>query len=332
MSFWNKRRVLVTGCTGLLGSWMVKYLLEREASVVGLIRDEIPDSYLVSGGFRGRIATVTGAVEDSRTINRVISEYEVQTVFHLAAQTIVTVANHDPCETFEVNIKGTWNVLEACRRARCVEQVIVASSDKAYGVKDKLPYREADALSGTHPYDVSKSCADLIARAYFETYRLPVCVARCGNLYGGGDLNFSRIIPGTIRSAYHNETPIIRSDGLYVRDYFYVEDAVLAYLCLAEKMRGKVMGEAFNFSSGIHLNVRDLVVRILGIMEKSLKPKVLCETKNEIKDQYLSIDKARRVLGWKPRYGLDAGLKRTIGWYADYFKTAEESYDRRCCH
>jgi CDP-glucose 4,6-dehydratase len=324
MSFWHKRRVLVTGCTGLLGSWLVKSLLEKKASVVGVIRDELPDSYLALGGFRGKIAAVTGAVEDYRFVQRTIHEYEAQTVFHLAAQTIVTVANHEPRETFEVNIKGTWNVLEACRHARSVEGVLIASSDKAYGVKAKLPYRETDPLCGTHPYDVSKSCADLIARAYFETYALPVCIVRCGNLYGGGDLNFSRIIPGTIRSAFYNEAPVIRSDGLYVRDYFYVEDAVEAYLKLAEKMKKGIWGEAFNFSSGVHVNVRDLVGRILTLMGKRLKPRVLCQTKNEIKEQYLSIDKARRMLGWGPAISLNEGLVRTIQWYSDYFASPGE--------
>ena len=324
-NFWKNRNVFVTGCTGLLGSWLVKYLLERKAKVVGLIRDEVPDSNLQRLRLGAHMTLVRGSLEDYYLINRIINEYEIETVFHLAAQTIVTVANRDPVSTFESNIKGTWNILEACRHSKMIKQVIISSSDKAYGEKEKLPYREDDPLKGLHPYDVSKSCADLIAQAYYKTYNLSVCITRCANLYGGGDLNFSRIIPGTIRSAFYNEPPIIRSDGKYLRDYFYVEDAALALLTLAEKMQdSRILGEAFNFSSGIHVNVIELVDKILKLMRKKITPKILNETKHEIRDQYLSIDKAKKTLGWKPRYDLNTGLKKTIEWYTEYFKQTGE--------
>lgn len=320
-SFWKDKRVFVTGATGLLGSWLVHYLLKNEAKVIGLIRDELPNSNLTRLNLKDKITVVRGNLEDPLLINRTMSEYEIEVVFHLAAQTLVTIANSDPISTFEANIKGTWNILEAARHSKSVKQVIVSSSDKAYGEKDKLPYREEDSLHGLHPYDVSKSCADLISQTYHNTYGVPVCVSRCGNLYGGGDLNFSRIIPGTIRSAIFNETPIIRSNGKYIRDYFYVEDAVDAIITLVEKMQDpKIHGNAFNFSSGIHVNVIELVDMILGLMGKKLKPKILDQVKHEIKDQYLSIEKAKKMLGWKPKFGLEIGLKKTISWYEDHFK------------
>lgn len=323
-NFWKNRNVFVTGCTGLLGSWLVKYLLERKAKVVGLIRDEVPDSNLQRLRLGAHMTLVRGSLEDYYLINRIINEYEIETVFHLAAQTIVTVANRNPISTFEANIKGTWNILEACRHSKMIKQVIISSSDKAYGEKEKLPYRESDPLKGLHPYDVSKSCADLIAQTYYKTYNLPVCITRCANLYGGGDLNFSRIIPGTIRSAFYNEPLIIRSDGKYSRDYFYVEDAALALLTLVEKMHEKnIVGEAFNFSSNAHLAVLKLVNRILKIMKKKLKPRIINETKHEIRNQYLSIEKAKRILGWSPRYSLDSGLAKTINWYIEYFTSLE---------
>lgn len=319
--FWRSRRVFITGYTGFLGSWLVRYLIDKKASIVGLVRDEQPESSLLLEGLRDKLTIVRGNLEDYSLIRRIINEYEIETVFHLAAQTIVTVANQDPISTFETNIKGTWNILEACRHAKRIKQVIVSSSDKAYGEKENLPYIETDPLEGKHPYDVSKSCADLISQAYFHTYDLPVCVTRCANLYGGGDLNYSRIVPGTIRSAFYDESPIIRSDGKYLRDYFYVEDAVMALLVLTQEMQDKrVHGEAFNFSSGIHVNVLEIVNMTLGLMGKKLKPKVLNETKNEIRDQYLSIEKARKLLGWAPRFSLDAGLTETINWYEGYFK------------
>lgn len=324
-NFWKGKNVFVTGAAGLLGSWLTKSLVENGANAVVLIRDSVPDSNLQRLCLMDRIVKVNGCIEDYTLISRIMNEYEIESVFHLAAQTIVTIANNDPLSTFESNIKGTWNVLEASRHGKNVKQVIISSSDKAYGEKEKLPYREDDPLMGSHPYDVSKSCADLISQSYHKTYGLPVCVSRCANLYGGGDLNFSRIIPGVIRSAFYNESPVIRSDGKYVRDYFYVEDAVSAFMALTERMQEKnIHGEAFNFSSGIHLNVLDLTNKILKIMGKKLKPRILNETRNEIRDQYLSVRKAEKLLGWKPSYGLEPGLKKTIEWYAEYFGRQEK--------
>jgi len=249
---------------------------------------------------------VHGCVEDYFVLERALNEYEIETVFHLAAQTIVTTANRNPLSTFESNIKGTWNILEACRRSPLVKRMVAASSDKAYGDQEKLPYDEKTPLEGRHPYDVSKSCADLICRAYYETYRLPVCVTRCGNFYGGGDLNFNRIVPDTIRSVINGKQPVIRSDGTYVRDYFYIEDGVEAYLLLAEKMDDpRIHGEAFNFSNELQITVTEMVNKVLEAMKSDLKPVILDKAGNEIKHQYLSAKKAREVLGWKPKYTLE---------------------------
>ena len=322
--FWKNRNVFVTGCTGLLGSWLTKALVEKGANVTGLVRDLVPRSNLNWSGFNDKINIVRGEIEDYFLLERTMNEYEIDTVFHLAAQTIVTIANRNPLSTFESNIKGTWNILEACRRSPLVKRIVVASSDKAYGDQEKLPYDEDTSLEGRHPYDVSKSCSDLLCRAYFETYKLLVCVTRCGNFYGGGDLNFNRIVPGTIRSIFNNERPIIRSDGTLIRDYFYIEDAVGAYLLLAEKIEElNIQGEAFNFSNEIQVTVLELVNKIIKLMESNLKPKILNEATNEIKHQYLSAKKAREMLGWKPRYTLEEGLARTIGWYRKFLAEEE---------
>ncbi len=263
---------------------------------------------------------VNGKVEDFSLILRTINEYEIDTIFHLAAQTIVGTANRSPLSTFEINIKGTWNILEAARQLH-TPRTIIASSDKAYGSHEKLPYKEDAKLIGSHPYDVSKTCADLIAQAYIKTYGLPVGITRCGNLYGGGDLNFSRIIPGTIKSLHSSEPPIIRSDGTYLRDYFYVKDAVSAYLLFAEKLsEPQITGQAFNFGTETPISVIDVVNMLVGISGKKLKPKILNEVKNEIHSQYLSCEKARRLLNWKPKFTLQQGLKETYGWYSGYFQ------------
>jgi len=316
-TFWRDRPILITGATGLLGSWLVPELLQRGAQVTALVRDWIPLSKLCTENWDGQINMVRGAVEDLSVLERAIAEYEIDTVFHLAAQTIVGVANKSPLGTFEANIKGTWNLLEACRRVGGVSRIVIASSDKAYGDQAILPYNETTSLQGEHPYDVSKSCADLISRTYYVSYGLPVCITRCGNFYGGGDLNFNRIVPDTIRSALRDKPVTIRSDGSYIRDYFYVKDGVLAYLHLAEQMdRTEILGEAFNFSNELQITVLELVNQILSLMNKShLKPKILNQAKNEIKHQYLSAEKARNLINWKPQYSLNEGLKETIYWY-----------------
>ncbi len=319
--FWRNRPVFVTGCTGLLGSWMSQALAERRAQVTGLIRDTTPQSHLYLSGTINRITTVRGEIEDYALIERALNEYEIETVFHLGAQTIVTTANRGPVSTFKSNIEGTWNILEACRNVPTVRRIVVASSDKAYGDQKNLPYDESTPLEGRHPYDVSKSCADLLCRCYFETYNLPVCVTRCGNFYGGGDLNYNRIVPGTIRSVFYNENPVIRSDGTFLRDYFYIRDGVESYLHLAEKMDDKrLLGEAFNFSTESPKSVIEIVNDILRIMKSPLKPVVLNQATNEIKDQYLSAQKARKMLNWSPGYAYEEGLKETIEWYRDFFR------------
>ncbi len=320
--FWKDRKVFVTGCTGLLGSWLTKGLVEKGAEVTGLIRDLVPKSNLNWTGFNQKINIVRGELEDYFKLERALNEYEIDTVFHLGAQTIVTIANRNPLSTFESNIKGTWNLLEACRRTNTISRVVIASSDKAYGAHKNLPYDETFPLLGCHPYDVSKSCADLISIVYYKTYNLPVCITRCGNFYGGGDLNFNRIIPGTIRSVIRNERPIIRSDGTFIRDYIFILDAVDAYLLLAEKMDHKSShGEAFNFSNEIQMSVLEIAQMILRLMNREeLQPKILDIAKGEIKHQYLSAQKARDVLGWKPKYTLEEGLKESIKWYQDFFE------------
>lgn len=316
-SFWQDRSVLVTGCTGLLGSWMTQELVARGAKVVGLVRDWVPQSRLMTEGLTDKIVKVYGCVEDLETLKRIINEYEIDTVFHLAAQTIVGRANREPIATFEANIKGTWNILEACRLVGGVSRIIIASSDKAYGDQEILPYSEMAPLQGEHPYDVSKSCADLICRTYYTTYGLPVCITRCGNFYGGGDLNFNRIVPDTIRSALREKPVMIRSDGTHIRDYFYVKDGVLAYLHLAEQMnRCDIWGEAFNFSNELQITVQELVDKILKLMSAThLEPVILNRAQNEIKHQYLSAEKARRLLNWYPYYTLDEALIETVEWY-----------------
>ncbi|AIC97304.1 Putative sugar dehydratase/epimerase YfnG [Bacillus subtilis] len=299
----------------------MKELIDQGANVTGLVRDHVPQSNLYQGEHIKKMNIVRGSLEDLAVIERALGEYEIDTVFHLAAQAIVGVANRNPISTFEANILGTWNILEACRKHPLIKRVIVASSDKAYGDQENLPYDENMPLQGKHPYDVSKSCADLISHTYFHTYGLPVCITRCGNLYGGGDLNFNRIIPQTIQLVLNGEAPEIRSDGTFVRDYFYIEDAVQAYLLLAEKMEeNNLAGEAFNFSNEIQLTVLELVEKILKKMNSNLKPKVLNQGSNEIKHQYLSAEKARKLLNWTPAYTIDEGLEKTIEWYTEFFK------------
>lgn len=324
-SFWLDRPTLVTGATGLVGSWLVRRLIEAGANVIGLVRDWVPQSELVRSCMIDQIKIVRGDVRDIGVLERVLGEYEINTVIHLAAQTIVTIANRNPLSTFETNIGGTWNVLEACRRSPKVEQIIIASSDKAYGDQEKLPYDETAPLQGQHPYDVSKSCADLIAHTYAVSYGLPVAVTRCGNFYGGGDLNWNRIVPGTIRSVLRGQSPVIRSDGEYVRDYFYVEDGAAAYMLLAEKLAANpaLRGEAFNFSNELQITVKQLVSQILTIMNSSLELDIRNEASNEIRHQYLSATKARELLNWAPLFTLETGLERTISWYTDYFTQQE---------
>lgn len=320
-TFWRNRRVLVTGCNGLLGSWLTIALTDQGTTVVGLVRDRVPRNNLHISGYDQRVTLVTGALENYPLLERIFAEYEIDICFHLAAQTIVSVAQCAPAATFETNIRGTWNVLEAARASPNVRCLIVASSDKAYGQQSQLPYQEDMPLIGRGPYDVSKSCADLIAQSYGINYDLPVFITRCGNLFGGGDLNFNRLIPGTIMSALRGEHPEIRSDGLFTRDYFYVKDAVLAYLQLAEHSDLLRHGEAFNFSYGHPLTVLEVTDVILhAVGRPDLQPIVKNEASHEIRHQYLSPLKAHNELGWRPRYTLQQGLAETIAWYRSWLK------------
>ena len=328
--FWLDRPVFVTGATGLVGSWLVRHLLAAGADVVALVRDWVPQSEVRRRHMLERIKVVRGDVRDQALLERVLGEYEIDTVMHLAAQTIVGVANRNPVSTFEANIQGTWAALEACRRSPSVKQVVVASSDKAYGDQEQLPYVEDAPLQGQHPYDVSKSCADLIAHTYAVTYALPVVITRCGNFYGGGDLNWNRIVPGTIRSVVRGQRPVIRSDGHYVRDYFYVEDGAAAYMLLAESLadRPELRGQAFNFSNEVQVTVLDLAHRILSLMDSSLEPDVRNEASNEIRHQYLSATRARRDLDWSPLFDLESGLRETISWYREFFGDGDDNNAR----
>ena len=325
-TFWRDRPTFITGATGLVGSWLVRRLVEAGADVVCLVRDWVPQSELVRSGLSERVKLVRGDVRDQRFLEEALGEHEVDTVFHLAAQTIVGIANRNPISTFETNIQGTWALLEACRRSPKVKGVVIASSDKAYGDQEHLPYDETTPLQGRHPYDVSKSCADLISYTYAHTYGLPVSVTRCGNFYGGGDLNWNRIVPGTIRSVLKGERPVIRSDGKFVRDYFYVEDGAHCYMTLAEKLvqaPDQLRGEAFNFSNEIQVTVLELVDRLLAVLGSDLSPDVRNEASNEIRHQYLSAEKARRLLDWSPLFDLESGLGHTVAWYKDFLSHAK---------
>jgi len=321
-AFWQDRPTFVTGATGLLGSWLVRRLLDVGADVVCLVRDWVPQSELVSSRLIERAKVIRGDVRDQTLIERVLGEYEIDTILHLAAQTVVTIANRNSLSTFETNIGGTWTILEAARRSPAVKRIVVASSDKAYGDHESLPYHEDTPLQGRHPYDVSKSCVDLIAQAYAATFGLPVTISRCGNFYGGGDLNWNRIVPGTIRAVLQGKRPVIRSDGNSVRDYIYVEDGVLAYMHLAEQMDNSgVVGQAFNFSNETQVTVLEMVRHILGLMKREdLEPLILDQASNEIRHQYLSAEKARRILGWRPSFTLLEGLDCTIAWYRKHLR------------
>ncbi len=325
--FWHDRRVFVTGATGMVGFWLVKDLLAAGARVIALVRDPDPQAGFYRSGDYRQVSLVQGNVEDFASLERALNDHEVDTVFHLAAQPIVSVAHRNPLPTFETNIRGTYNLLEACRvHADLVKRVVIASSDKAYGPHEQLPYVEEMALQGKHPYEVSKSCADLIAQTYHHTYGLPVAILRCGNIYGGGDLNWSRIVPYTIRCCLNKQRPVIRSDGQYVRDYIYVKDVSRCYMRTAERLADKkVQGQAFNFSLERPVTVLELVKVIQQLMNcQKIEPDVQNTASGEIRAQYLSAVWAHRVLNWQPQFTLEQGLAETIEWYRDYLATHRE--------
>lgn len=323
--FWRHRHVLVTGATGMVGSWLIKQLLKQGAHVVALVCDADPQSELSRSGAIADVAVVNGRLEDVWTLERAVSEHDIEMVFHLGAQTIVPTALRSPLLTFESNIRGTYHLLEVCRMHRkLVQRVVIASSDKVYGEQEQQPCHEGMALRSQHPYEVSKYCAELLAKTYSQSYGIPVAITRCGNIYGGGDLNWSRIIPGTIRSLLAEERPVIRSNGQFIRDYLYVEDAVEAYLSLAEQMhQPHVQGEAFNFSAASPVKVFEVVALIQRLMGcESLEPVILNKAEGEIMVQSLSAEKAQRILGWKAKSSLAEGLAETIAWYRSFLTSA----------
>jgi len=319
---WKKKNVLVTGADGFIGSWIAKAVLERGANVLTITRDvKKPKISLDLLGIRDKMTLVQGDVTDYDLVQRTMNEYSIDTCFHLAAQAIVGIANRSPVSTFDSNIKGTWVILEAIRNSKLIERVVVASSDKAYGEQKKLPYTEDMPLLGLHPYDASKACTDILSRCFAKTYGLPIAVTRCANVYGGADLHVDRIVPGTICSVLRGEVPVIRSDGTPQRDYIYIKDVVNAYLVLAENLnRKEVRGEAFNFGTGRPIAVLKLFKKIIKVCGKKIEPKILNEAKNEIQNQYLSVEKAKETLGWSAKFSLDDGLKETVQWYREYLK------------
>ncbi len=319
-AFWIDRRVLVTGATGHIGGWLTERLIASGAEVVCLVRDWVPQCELVRRGMIEQVKVVRGDLCDAGLLRRTLADYEINTVMHLAGQSIVGIGNVDPVTTFDSNIRGTWCLLEACRLSAAVQQIVVASTDKVYGECDQLPYIEDTPLLAVYPHDVSKACAEMIARSYAVTYGVNLGVIRLPNIYGGGDLNWTRIIPGAIRSIIRGEQPVINSNGRFIRDYLYVEDAVSAALLLAEKLaeNPEVRSQAFNISSETHLTVLELVEHILKLMDSRLQPVIRDQAKNEIKNQYMSAAKAREMLGWQARFNIDEGLGRTIEWYKSY--------------
>jgi len=318
---WKEKSVLITGASGMLGGHVAERLAKSGANVVAIVRDDVPGCYFQTAGVGSKASVVRGSVEDYFLVERALNEYEVEVCFHLGAQTIVATANRSPLSTFESNIKGTWNVLEAARNSRLLKAIVVASTDKAYGESDRLPYTEEHPLLASHPYDVSKACADMLCHSYFSTYGLPIAVTRCGNIFGEGDLNFNRIVPGTIRSILEGRRPAVRSNGKMERDYVYVQDIADANLLLAGALlSGKEKGEVFNFSYGKPQTVFETIEKIKRAMKSSLEPVILDEAANEIQKQYLSSEKARKRLAWKPRFDFESGLEPTIKWYSSYLK------------
>lgn len=321
--FWQDRRVLVTGASGLVGGWLVEELVSCGADVIALLRDWIPHSKLLAKNILAKVVIVRGDLSNYNNLERILAEYEIQSVIHLAAQTIVPIANKNPISTFESNIAGTWNLLEACRHVKSIKAIVVASSDKAYGESPELPYKEDMPLRAIYPYDVSKACADMISISYAKTFSMPIAITRCGNFFGGGDLNWNRIVPGTIRSVIRGQPPKIRSDGTLIRDYIYVEDAVSAYMTLTELLSSNrsFVGEVFNFSNKTQCNVLELTKKIINILGSNIEPILERHNHGEIQAQYLDSSKAIKLLNWTPKYGLEDGLKKTVYWYKSYLES-----------
>ena len=326
-TYWSDKRVLVTGASGMVGSWLTQWLVESGAHTVAFIADTDPQSELVRSGTINKVSVVNGRLENYDDIERAINNHEVDSIFHLGAQPIVGAADRAPRHTFESNIQGTWNLLDACRvLSPLVKRIVVASSDKAYGTQPVLPYTEDMSMNGDHPYEVSKSCTDLISTTYARTYGTPVTIARCGNIYGGGDLNWNRIVPGTFRSLLRGEQPVLRSDGTFVRDYLHVDDIVSAYLTLGEQTDNPAFaGQGFNFSDEAPLTVLAIYKAICEAAgRKDTEPQILNAASSEIKDQFLDSTKAHNVLGWRASVTLEDGLKKSFDWYRNFFVREEQ--------
>jgi CDP-glucose 4,6-dehydratase len=319
--FWRHRKVAVTGGTGFLGSHLVGTLVDMEADVTVIVRDSVPLGPIHEHWW-SKVTRVQGDIRDQELMERVLVESEVRTVLHLAAQTQVGVANHNPVSSFDSNIRGTWALLEAVRRSPLVKQTVLASSDKAYGTQPVLPYTEEMPLSAIHPYDVSKAAADMIAASYAHSFDVVLSITRCGNFYGPGDTNWERLFPGTIRLLLDGQRPVIRSDGTLTRDYIYVDDGARSYLQLAETLeaRPELAGEAFNFSSESPLSVLEVVAAMQKAVGTSFEPDILNIASGEIPHQYLSAEKAIKVLGWKPKYTFEEGVDLTVAWYRDVLR------------
>lgn len=329
-TYWVGRRVLITGGTGFVGSWLTKALVNAGSLVTIMVHDLHPSmsSMEIPGAGEKVQNIIVSDIRNQSDIKHAIRHYEVDTCFHLAAQAIVSRAMQSPDITYDVNVRGTVNVLEACRSCETVDQIVVASSDKAYGEPLFVPITELHPLLGSFTYDASKACADMISRAYHNSYSLPVAVARCSNIYGGGDTNFSRIVPGTIMSVLLGKRPMVRSDGRAVRDYMYISDAVSAYLLLCKNVqRAEVKGEAFNFGTSRPVTVLEIVTLIAKLTGgKGIQPIVSNSDEWYIKSQYLSTNKAAKVLGWTPQIVLEKGLLKTISWYRRNASFLKASY------
>lgn len=317
-NFLTNKNVLITGANGLVGSHLTERLIAMGANIIATCRENDPRSYYNEKGFDKKVTEVIADIKDANRIFEIVTKYEIEYIFHVAAQAIVGTAYYNPTETFGTNIMGTVNILETARLYPRVKAVVVASSDKAYG-KKCADATEDQPMAGDHPYDVSKSCADLIARTYYKTYGLPVAVSRFGNIYGPGDLNFNRIVPGMMEALINNETLELRSDGSFVRDYVYVKDVVDGYIVLAENIE-KIKGEAFNFSTGYNFSVIDLIEKISKLLDKKLEYKILNNQKNEIPSQSLNYEKVKNVLGWESKHTFEEGIKETFAWYEKYLK------------
>lgn len=321
MSFWKEKNVMVTGADGFIGSWLANELVSKGSNVLTILRDIKKESNMDVLGIKDKVNIIHGDIIDFNTIARGFNEYDIEICFHLAAQAIVGSANKSPLSTFESNIKGTWNLLEACRLNHSVKRIVIASSDKAYGQQKKLPYTEDSPLLGFYPYDASKACADILAKSYFKSYNLPLAITRNANTYGPADMNSSRLIPDIIISLLKNKQPIIRSDGTPERDYMYIKDAICAYLTLAENLqRDDVVGQAYNFGTGNPISVLDLYKKIIYIIGKDIQPKILGKASNEIDRQFLAIEKVKETFGWLPKISLEKGLSETVEWYKEYIK------------